>query len=265
MPRRYDVARLATAANLHPESDGIVEKGEEWWIGMIAIPKSTRPSPSGARPTYRRGWTYALEPDMRFVAIPFARGDGAAAIGVVLRGSAEDFFAGWFGAERAGDVIAAVDQLNGELDAERSRFGSGEPAGEILFEIGNEHAPDNPFGRERVRLSPTGAIHYEQIRRDGLRVADGRVAPSPWASFVEALSAAGFPASPQKGIRPGAGPVRLRSSGIIVGDVLLDPRDALKMDGYRVVVGTLMDLCEALRTADSQRLASLGYVSNVAE
>jgi hypothetical protein len=258
MPGRYDASRVNGQSKLVSECDGLVEKDNEWWIDMISIPKSSRRATNKEGPTYRRGWTYGLEDEMRFVSIPFAREDGTAALAVVLRGKTDDYFAGWFNESRGGEVRRIVDHLNSELEAERLRCAHVIHE-EVLFEIGSENAPDSPFGSERIRFTPDGAIHYEQINRGSGRAAVGGVDPALWTSLMVALAKTSFPARPERDLPPGGSIVVLTVTGRRSGRVLLEYYDALEMEGYGEIVAPLANLCDAIRTNDQKKLAELGY------
>ncbi len=265
MPGRYDASRLATKAKLFPESKGLVERADEKWIGMIAVPKSSCPATNKPRPTYRRGWTYTLENDMRFITIPFQLEDGAEAIAIVLRGKTDDYFGAWFPIARDDEARAIADDLNHELDVERSRYGTGAPPpAQLVMEVGNEHAPDSRFGRQRIRIDPAGTVDYEQITRWQRRRAKGTVAPAMWTSMLDALSRTTFPAPPQPSLLPGGSISSLTLAGPRSGSVLFDFYDALEMEGYRDVVGPLLALCNAIREGDKEALVRLGYDGSIA-
>lgn len=266
MSGRYDASRLAVVAKLSPESRGLEDTRDEWWIEGISVPKSSRPTDPKALPSYRRGWTFRLESEMRFVSIPFARDDGTPAIGIVLRGATEDFFAGWFDAKRSNEVRLTVDQLNDELDAERRRHPVPEEVREeVVLDIGAEYAPDSPHGRERIRLTPDGVVRYEQANRGAVSTAVGHVEPATWTTVVAALSKTSFPAPPQAALPPGGGIVKLAVSGPRSGHVLVDYHDALEMEGYGDIVAKLVELCAAIRTNDRAKLSVLGYEGEVVE
>ena len=251
MPGRIDAAKMAGYAKLIPESHGLVEKGTEWWIEMIAIPKSSVPkSALQSHANYRRGgWTFGLNPGMALVSVPFVRDTGASAIGLVLRDKDEDFLAGWFDASRADEVARIAAHLNAEIAHELARYSS--PLAEsITLEIGNEHAPDSPFGTERVTLMPTGAIDYEQRNRGSIVARTGRADAGLWKVLSSALAKTSFPRPPQESFLPGGSMMRLTVEGTRSGQVLLDYHDALDMEGYRELTEVCSAIAKAFREAE---------------
>jgi len=256
MTNRIDAARLAVQSTLIPESDGLVEKPEEWWIEMIAIPKSANSGASlRGRPTYRRGgWTFGLKPGMSFLSVPFTRKDGRPAVGLVLRGSDEDFFAGWFDAARADEVERIASHLNVEIEREVMRHG-GVTGESITLEIGNENAPDSPNGCESITITPSGGVEYEQRNRGAVRTASGRASAELWSAASNALSKTSFPRPAQESFLPGGSMMRLTVQGERPGQILLDYYDALEMDGYGELARMLAGICSGLRAGDDVELA----------
>jgi hypothetical protein len=261
MSGHYDEKTLAFDTELLPELAGIGGTEDEWALGGISIRRSDRPVMKKERPTYRRGWTYPLEPAHRFVVVPFTRTSGERATAIVLRGGSEDVIGGWVRHDRSEEAESMAAKLNLELEQERRRY-PGEGVALITLEVGSEQAPDAPFGRELVALSSSGAVTYE--RHDGGKVFGRRgvVDPARWYQLRAAIASTSFPSPAQDSFEPGASVMRLTVSGEEGGYVLLDYFDSLEMPGYQDAIRPLIELIEALRTEDLARLGAWSYVGD---
>ncbi|KAB2911385.1 MAG: hypothetical protein F9K40_00915 [Kofleriaceae bacterium] len=267
---RYTPEMMANVAELLPELERLGDSEYEWAIEGITIWKSSRlASRPMSVPTYRRGYTFELPEDMRFVSVPFTRLDGSRAIAVVLRSGTEELLAAWV-REANGDVAeAAIRLLNREIEAawdyHRKTLAPAAdepPASErawLTFEQGSEEAPDAPWGLQRLRISNAGDLRYEHRNRGRNRTVSGRIDPARCRRVFEALSSTAFPAPPQTSFLPGA-------SGLVIecdaprGRVIVDYFDGLKMDGYRDVISELSGLNAALRTGDKTAFSEWGLV-----
>lgn len=118
MTPRRSPERLAALADIYGECTGLQELDLEWLIGGIAVWKSSRlESRPRNVPTYRRGFTFDLREDMKFVAEPFKLKNGSPAIAILLRTDDEEFMGGWVSLERAKEADEIVAFLNDELAA----------------------------------------------------------------------------------------------------------------------------------------------------
>ena len=63
----------------------------------------------------------------------------------------------------------------------------------IRYDTGNEHAPDDPFGRRLLLLDRSGAVRLGTWARSGNRAWAGRVEPSAFDAVIAHLEAGGFP------------------------------------------------------------------------
>lgn len=255
MGERLTENDLRMASRLKPQATGLVEESDEWWLGQIAVPKSsTSASRTGATPTYRRGWTFKIDDHMDFEPRKFIADDGSDAVAVVLRGETDDFFAGWFSATREREVRQIVAQLNHELDEERFRCRTEDA---VTLETGSEFAPDDPFGHESVTVTRDGRVSYVRRKRGNTSRRVGQV-PAPFAVAVhDAIAISPFPASVQERFAPNS-ISRLSSTGSRRGQVSLDI-DAAVSAPYREAVQPLRELIVALRNDDVFSLETMGF------
>ena len=126
---------LAAIAAITPECPGLQERADELWLDMVAIPKSSRFATwTPRRPTYRRGWTFALAETTSFDTVPFRRTDGSAAVAVVIDEPSGRHHVTWFAAEREEEARRAVERLNAEVHALWEHWRRVRPAGEAASE-----------------------------------------------------------------------------------------------------------------------------------
>lgn len=240
-------------ANAMPESKGLVEANDEWWLDLVAIPKSARYVTWTPRaPGYRRGWGYALAESARFEAIDFRRADGRDATGVVLHEPTGRVFVAWFSAGRRDEARRVVERLNEEVAAiwmHWRAFGGGqEPRRQLTFEQGHEHAPDARWGLLVLTLADDGRYTL-LLRRAGrlLSAATGNFDSALAAAVFDALDRSTFPQMPAHAFPPGA--TVLAISMPPDRRVEVDRRFGLGLDGYRDAIAALMDLTQRARAA----------------
>src|SRR4051812_49518075 len=66
----------------------------------------------------------------------------------------------------------------------------------LTYSAGNEHSPEDPFGRTVLALDPDGAAQLDHYQRSGHRAWRGRVAPDAVERLRAALDPSGCPAVP---------------------------------------------------------------------
>lgn len=254
----FDEETLAAGSKLESESDGLTENAQEWILGMISVPKSSvGERRAGDMPTYRRGWTFRVDEEMDFIVRPFSNHRGEPSLAILLHGSKEEFFAGWFPASRREEVAHIVTQLNYELQAERERCRSEDT---ISVTVGSVFAPDAPWGSERVTIWSDGRISYVRRESDGsTRRTSGTVPVDVWHRVALALARTAFPEQPDIDIYPGGGPPNIEATGSKRGRVVVDELENAGMEHYRLVVDTLYDFARAVRESDGSTLAKLGF------
>jgi hypothetical protein len=112
----------------------------------------------------------------------------------------------------------------------------------ILYSVGNENNPGNPFGRSELVIEPDGVArlehHFSRVRRvDGWT---GRVDAVALGGVWAGLDQAGFPATPTSPFPPGS---TLRSLTVETDGVrqqtTVDWHGAPKLPGYAEVFDVL--------------------------
>ena len=66
----------------------------------------------------------------------------------------------------------------------------------IYFSTGNEHAPDDPFGRIVLEIDDDGNAKLEHFSRTGNGAWNGRMEPAELQAVVAAMKRGGFPERP---------------------------------------------------------------------
>ena len=66
----------------------------------------------------------------------------------------------------------------------------------IYFSTGNEHAPDDPFGRIVLEIDDQGDAKLDHFSRTGNGSWTGRMEPEELQRLVAAMKRGGFPARP---------------------------------------------------------------------
>jgi hypothetical protein len=74
----------------------------------------------------------------------------------------------------------------------------------IVYAVGSERNPGDPFGRSRLVIEPTGDARLDQHTRSGSTAWTGRVTASALDKLWSALEAAAFPAMPEHRVPPGS-------------------------------------------------------------
>jgi hypothetical protein len=125
----------------------------------------------------------------------------------------------------------------------------------IYFSTGNEHAPDDPFGRIVLELEDDGKAKLEHFSRDGNGAWTGTMDPEQLQRLRAAMARGGFPNRP-----PHAMPV----PGTLIFELELDegsgpqtlmmPLDeAKKVDGYGEAIQILQGFARELSGGSYQR------------
>jgi hypothetical protein len=253
MGDRYTLEDLRTATRMKPESRGLTQSPDEWSLGGIAVPRVDAVHGHGPRPTYRRGWTFAIEETMEFALIRFKKDSREDGVAVVLRGEREDYLAGWFNASRWYEAATAAGQLNAALEAERARCRN-EPT--ITFSRGSEFAPDDPVGNETITVWSDDRLVYTR-RKVGETVRRSGKADDVWAIVTGALERTPFPEPTQTDFVPGS-TIRLAETGGRRAEVRLgedDPRST----AYAPIIELFRGFMEEVRGGTAGTLAQLGF------
>lgn len=243
---------FAANAALTPECRGLVERPDEWWLDLIAIPKVARFMTWRPRsPSYRRGWTFELPPDARFDVRTFQRYQGQAAVAVVMAEPPKQYIAGWFAAEREAEARSAAENLNREIAAlwrHWRAFGRDPlPQRQVTFEQGHEHAPDARWGLQVFTLADDGRYSYVQRRAGKLFATGAGTVEATRASAVfDDLARSTFPQVAAHPFPPGASVLTISMPP--ERTVELDRRFGLGLNGYREAITSLMDMVAAART-----------------
>jgi hypothetical protein len=241
-------------ANAMPESKGLRETADEWWLDFVAIPKSARyVSWTPRSPAYRRGWGYALAESARFDLVDFTREDGVDVTGVVLREPTGPVFVAWFARARRVEAERAVACLNEEVYAIWTHWRNFAPERgsidrQVTFEQGHEYAPDARWGLEIVTLADDGRYTF-MLRRSGRLIAihTGTIATARVDAVLQALSRSTFPNVPAHPFPPGASVLAVSMPPD--RRVQVDRRFGLGLDGYREAIPLLMELIAEARAA----------------
>lgn len=75
-------------------------------------------------------------------------------------------------------------------------------------DFGHAHAPDDPFGRERLTLLPVGGVRLEWWQGDNHAVWTAEVPQQLVFDVLASTARSGFPEVPMLLLRPGAGSAR---------------------------------------------------------
>jgi hypothetical protein len=128
----------------------------------------------------------------------------------------------------------------------------------ILYSVGNENNPTDPFGRSELVIEPDGAArlehHFSRVRRVGGWT--GRVDAGALDIVWTGLSQAGFPAAPNTPFLPGS---TLRQLAVEADGVrqqtTVDYHGAAKLAGYAEAFDVLDGVIRQL-SGDSVKHAS---------
>lgn len=245
---------LAAVAAVTPECRGLQERPDEWWLGLLAIPKSIRFATWTPRtPSYRRGWTFELPETAHLDVVSFERAEGEPAVAVVMDEPTGRYVVGWFSAAREAEARGAVACLNEEVAAiwhHWRTFGAERAAAHrhVTFEQGHEHAPDARWGLQILTLADDGRYTYMQRRAGRLVVvAAGAFDPDRARAVFDDLERSTFPQVAPHPFPPGASVLTISMPPDRRVDV--DRRFGLGLDGYREAITALMDMVTAARTS----------------
>jgi hypothetical protein len=130
----------------------------------------------------------------------------------------------------------------------------------ITITMGNEYAPDDPWGAEEIRLRRDGQITYANRHRGKQVSRRGRIDETRTAAIFDHLVSSTFPKIPEHLFPPGASIVGLRlERGDVRDDVRFDSFFALRLPGYGDLVRDFQSLAAALRKNDATALAEWGF------
>jgi hypothetical protein len=153
----------------------------------------------------------------------------------------------------------------GEGQLEASRVASllrdlGFPTSQALtIDMGDEYAPDAPWGAERLRVTSDGTLTYEHRHRGERRTVRGAIERTRAASIFDHLARSTFPVMPKHPFPPGASIMTLRREADRTEEVRFQSFFALDLPGYGELVTELESLAAALRTGNPEELASWGF------
>lgn len=244
---------LRTCLRLYPEPIAELADDENWWrLGLIAVSKK--------QALFRAGFAAPVVASTRFVLQPFDLDDlRGVAVVLVTGGKPASHFAGWVPRTREAETRGWLDTLNRAIEtalrsAPQPEHSIDQNVAALVFEIGSEGAPDDPFGLETVMLTGAGQLTYERRRHALQTNIAGTVDPERFRRIVDALLRTTFPSPPQARFVPGASFIRVTVMPT-EQSVCMDYFEALRMDGYREVVRELTQLTEALRETKTEVLA----------
>jgi len=117
----------------------------------------------------------------------------------------------------------------------------------LAYEEGQEHAPDDPWGLERLTLDRQGSFTYERRQRGRLVAAHaGRVERDRAERVFADLARSAFPDVPAHAFPPGPSTATLALGAY---RVTLARRFGRTLDGYREVLHALAELTSEARAA----------------
>ncbi|MEL6400952.1 MAG: hypothetical protein AAFR26_18080 [Cyanobacteria bacterium J06626_4] len=123
------------------------------------------------------------------------------------------------------------------------------PADQLVFvyQIGNEYAPDDPFGCETLSLTPAGRLTYQRQQRGQVWQQETNVDPQLLEILKAALADAQGALMPQLQIPPSTSLVQIRC-----GDqqVSVDYFQAQKRPGYAQIIEIMNAHAQAFRQAE---------------
>jgi hypothetical protein len=128
----------------------------------------------------------------------------------------------------------------------------------IWFSTGNEHAPDDPFGRIVLEIDDDGAAKLEHFVRTGDGAWTGRMDPAQLQRLRAAMERGGFPNPPPHPMPvPGATIFELElDDGSGPKTLMMPLRDAAKVDGYGEALEILQSFARELSGGAYQRGAA---------
>jgi len=125
----------------------------------------------------------------------------------------------------------------------------------IYFSTGNEHAPDDPFGRIALEIDDDGNAKLEHFSRTGNGSWNGRMEPAELQAVVAAMKRGGFPERPPHPMpRPGTLIIELELDEGNGPVTLMMPFDeAMKVSGYAAALNRLQAFARELSAGAYQR------------
>ena len=125
----------------------------------------------------------------------------------------------------------------------------------IYFSTGNEHAPDDAFGRIVLEIEPDGAAKLEHFSRAGNGSWTGTIDAARLQRLLAAMERGGFPARPPHPMPvPGTVMFELESDDGSGPSTLMMPLDeAAKVDGYGEALELLQSIARELSDGAYQR------------
>jgi hypothetical protein len=104
----------------------------------------------------------------------------------------------------------------------------------LYFSTGNEHQPDDPFGRIVLEIDDDGAARLEHFAREGNGTWTGAMAADELQRVLAAMERGGFPQRPPHAMpRPGTAMIELeRDTGDGPVTLMMPLQEAAKVDGY---------------------------------
>lgn len=129
----------------------------------------------------------------------------------------------------------------------------------LTIEMGSEHAPDDPIGRERLTITSDGTLSYQHRWRGAGAELAGAVSPERATELFAHVTRSGFPAIPSHSIPPGASLVVMKLDGEKHEEVTFSSHFAEDLPGYGQLLAAVDSLTSALRKDDAAALAAWGF------
>ena len=125
----------------------------------------------------------------------------------------------------------------------------------IYFSTGNEHAPDDPFGRIVLEIDDDGNAKLEHFSRTGNGAWNGRMDPAELQAVVAAMKRGGFPERPPHPMPvPGTLMIELElDEGNGPVTLMMPLHEAEKVNGYHAALDRLQTFARELSSGAYQR------------
>jgi hypothetical protein len=125
----------------------------------------------------------------------------------------------------------------------------------IYFSTGNEHAPDDPFGRIALEIDDDGNAKLEHFSRTGNGAWNGRMEPADLQAVVAAMKRGGFPDRPPHPMPvPGTLMIELElDEGNGPVTLMMPLHEAVKVNGYDAALDRLQTFARELSGGAYQR------------
>ncbi|NEQ46061.1 MAG: hypothetical protein F6K00_21980 [Leptolyngbya sp. SIOISBB] len=128
----------------------------------------------------------------------------------------------------------------------------------FVYQIGNEYAPDDPFGCETLSLTPVGKLIYQRQQRGQIWQQQTNVDPQLLETLKAALADAQAASGSQPLISPGASWVQIRWGDQTAS---VDYFQAQKLPGYAQIIQIMEVHVQAFRSAEKQ----LSYLQKIGQ